>query len=398
MRAHSVRPSPGGAVLPLPYPSRTPRGASLQAETHATAHASSDARAQIRFREHSPFWNELTRRVDAHFAGSGRAQTGGVRMVVKTLAIFAWLGASYFALVWYASGWETAVPLAISLSLAVAGVGFNVQHDGGHDAYAKSKFWNRVTAASLDLVGGSSYVWRWKHSIMHHTFTNVDGHDEDIDSAPFLRLAPGQRRRSFHRFQHWYAWLLFGFLPGKWAYWDDFSAVIRGKVGKRPIPRPRGRDLAVLIAGKLAYTGWVFVVPVAAGHSVGLVLGMYAFCSLVTGVTLAVVFQSAHCVVEAEFPAAGEGGRLERGFGEHQLATTMDFAPNNPFLTWYLGGLTHQVEHHLFPRISHVHYPDLAPIVKRTCDEYGIEHRTHPSFRAAIASHVRHLRRLGAPA
>lgn len=366
----------------------------MQAESRSAA----EPRTSLRFGEHTPFWAELTRRVDAHFASTGRPQTGGARMVVKTLVIFAWLAASYVGLVWFADSWHTAVPLAVSLSLAVAGVGFNVQHDGGHDAYSRSKWANRLSAASLDLVGGSSYVWRWKHTIMHHTFTNVEGHDEDIDSAPFLRLAPGQRRRALHRFQHWYAWILFGFLPGKWTYWDDFSSLVHGKVGHRTIPRPRGMDLAVFFAGKIAYTAWVFAIPMLAGHSLGLVLGMYAFCALVTGVTLAVVFQAAHCVVEAEFPAPAADGRLARGFGEHQLATTMDFAPDNPVLTWYLGGLTHQVEHHLFPRVSHVHYKALAPIVKRTCEEFGVQHRTHPSFFAAIVSHVRHLRRLGAAA
>lgn len=317
---------------------------------------------------------------------------------MKSAAILVWLVTSYALLVFGGDVWWQWLIGAVSISLAVAGVGFNIQHDGGHDAYAKSRTGNRVSAFALDLVGASSYVWRHKHTIVHHTFTNIDGVDEDIDGAPFLRLSPTQPRHPLHRFQHLYAWLLFGFLPPKWTFYDDFVSVFRGRVGSQHMPRPHGLDLALFVLGKLLFVGWVFVLPVALGHSILGVLGTYAVCATVMGITLAVVFQSAHCVEEAEFPSAPPTGhRMSLPWAEHQLATTVDFAPHNPILTWYLGGLTHQIEHHLFPRVSHVHYPAIAPIVRDTCAEFGVVHRTHAHFHTAIASHLRHLRRLGLP-
>lgn len=340
----------------------------------------------------------MNRRVDAYFTSQHRGTDGGARIRVKSALIISWLVLSYVALVFFAETWWQAVPAAISLSLAVAGVGFNIQHDGGHDAYAKSRRLNRIMAWTLDMVGGSSYVWRQKHSVIHHHYTNIEGVDEDIDCAPFMRLAPQQPRRWVHRFQHVYAWPLFGFLLPKWAFYDDFVSVFTGKVGSQTIPRPKGMDLLLFALGKMLFVGWVFAVPLLLGHSVGLVLGMYGFCALVTGICISIVFQAAHCVEEAEFPSAPTGGeRMPRGWAEHQLATTVDFAPKNPVLTWYLGGLTHQIEHHLFPRISHVHYPALAQIVRDTCAEFGVPHYTHAHFRTAIASHMRHLYRLGQP-
>lgn len=353
----------------------------------------------VRFPPHSPLRKALETRVEDYFHTTGRSRQGGGRLVVKSAVILAWFAASWAFLVFWADTPWTAVPLAISLGLAAAAIGFNVQHDGGHDAFAASRRWNRIAAYALDLVGGSSYVWRFKHSVIHHHYTNIDGVDDDIDAAPFLRLAPDQPRRPWHRLQHWYAWALFGFLPPKWALYDDFKALARGRIGSQPLPRPGALDLALLLAGKAAHVAWTFAIPLAVGHPFGRVLGYYAIFAVVTGVCISVVFQLAHCVEEAAFlPVPSGGGRVERPWAEHQLATTVDFAPRNPVLTWYLGGLNFQVEHHLFPHVSHVHYASLAPLVRETCAAHGVEHRSHPGFFGALRSHVRHLQRLGRPA
>jgi linoleoyl-CoA desaturase len=332
--------------------------------------------------------------VDGYFAETGLSTGGGVALWRKAAVILLWLATSYvLAMVWADAWWQAGL-CAISMGLAVAGVGFNIQHDGGHEA-AGGRAGNRLAAWTLDLIGGSSFVWHTKHAIVHHSFTNVEGVDDDIDAAPFLRLAPSQRRRWYHRFQHLYAWPLFGFLPPKWALWDDFKALAKGKVGQHPLPRPRKRDLTILFAGKVLFLGWAVALPLVTGHSAGAVLAVYAVAALTAGICLSVVFQLAHCIEEADFVVPQAGNRIDASWCEHQLATTADFAPRNRFLTWYLGGLNFQVEHHLFPRISHVHYPALAPIVAEVCREHGVRHRTHERFWPAVASHVRHLRKLG---
>lgn len=208
----------------------------------------------------------IRERVQDHFRRSGRRTDGGKRLLVKTVTVFAWLISAYVLLVFCASSWWFASLLAVAVGLAVAGVGFNVQHDAGHDAYARRRWGNRFAAYALDFVGGSSYVWRYKHAAIHHGYTNVEGVDDDIDAAPFLRLSPGQKHRPYHRLQHWYAWPLFGFLSAKWAFVDDFRVLVRGRVGSRPIPRPRGLDLALLFLGKAVFFGWVFGLPLAVGH------------------------------------------------------------------------------------------------------------------------------------
>lgn len=350
------------------------------------------------FPPHSPLRADLVHRVDAYFRQTGLPQHGGASIRWKSVAVLAWLVGSYLMLLLWADSWATGVPLAVSLGLAVAGVGFTIQHDGGHGAYAATRRGNHLAAWTLDLVGASSYVWYFKHAVGHHHATNVDGADDDIDGAPFLRLAPAQPHRWYHRLQHLYVWPLLTFLVPKWNFWDDFAAVVRGRVGCLRLPRPRRLDLAVFVGGKLAFVGWAFVLPVVMGHSVLDVLGIYAIAMGMAGIWLSIVFQLAHCVEEAEFPDAPKAGeRLDRPFVEHQLATTVDFAPDSRVLTWYLGGLNFQVEHHIFPRISHVHYPEISRIVRETCAEHGVTHRVHRSLGSAIGSHARHLYRLGRP-
>ena len=79
----------------------------------------------------------------------------------------------------------------------------------------------------------------------------------------------------------------------------------------------------------------------------------------------------------------------------HQIKTTANFATISTFLTWFLGGLNYQVEHHLFPRISHIHYPNLAKIVKETCAEFDVTYTEFKTFASALKSHVQHLRHMG---
>ena len=354
-------------------------------------------RTTVKYPPHSPLHAELNARVQAYFQRTGLSREGGPRLWAKTALILAWLVASYVLLIFWATTWWQALPLAVSLALAVAGVGFNIQHDGGHRAYSRHKLGNRLSSWTLDLVGGSSYLWNFKHNLIHHHYANIEGVDQDIEAAPFLRLAPGQPRRWYHRFQHLYVWLLLAFFHPKWVFRDDFRDLLRGRIGAQPIPRPRAADLAVFFSGKLIFVGWLLVLPLALHPWVSVLL-VYGCFSLALGVTLATVFQLAHCVREAEFHGIPrERERMKSGWVEHQLATTVDFAPRSRWLTWYLGGLNYQIEHHVFPRISHIHYPALAPIVREVCREHGVRHRTNETLWSALRSHVGFMKRMGRP-
>jgi linoleoyl-CoA desaturase len=288
------------------------------------------------------------------------------------------------------------VPLAILLGLAMAAVGFNIQHDGNHQAYSDRPWINKVMALTLDLIGGSSYLWHWKHNVIHHTYTNITGHDNDIDLGYLGRLTPHQRWLPWHRFQHWYLWPLYGVMAIKWQLVDDFQALITGHKGKDRVPRPKRWDLVVFIVGKVVFFALAFGVPLLL-HPWWAVLLFYGITAAVLGITLSIVFQMAHCVEQAEFPLPEpETGRLEKSWAVHQVETTVDFARKSRVVSWLVGGLNFQIEHHLFPRICHVNYPAISKIVEETCREHGVKYAAHASFWAGLAAHYRWLRRLGA--
>ncbi len=362
--------------------------------TESDAHVPKPALG-LKFGVSDGFTHEVRRRVDGYFESTGKARRDCPQMYVKTTLVLTWFAASYALLVFGTGAWWVAVPLAISLGLSMAAVGFNIQHDGGHHAYSDRRWINKLTALTLDLLGGSSYVWARKHNSIHHSFSNITGHDDDINLGFIGRLSPHQKRLRFHRLQHVYLWALYGFLPIKWQAFDDFHNVVTGRIGGHRFPRPKGWDLVTFLAGKAVFFSLALAIPLLL-HPLWIVLAFYAAVTYVQGVVLSVVFQLAHCVEEAEFPLPREDtGRMESAWAVHQVQTTVDFARRNRLLTWYVGGLNFQIEHHLFPQICHVRYAALAPIVEETCVKYGLKYAAHPTFRAGVASHFRWLRRMG---
>jgi linoleoyl-CoA desaturase len=318
-------------------------------------------------------------------------------MYLKTAIILTWFSAAYIGLVFFAQGALQAIPLAIALGVAMAAIGFSIQHDGGHDAYSKHRWINRLAAYSLDLIGASSYLWHWKHAIFHHTFTNVQGHDTDIDLGRFARFSPHAKKYRFQRWQHLYLWVLYGISSSRWHVMGDFEDYRNSSIGPHKIPRPKGWDMFVFVFGKVVSFALAFAIPMCF-HEWWLVLAFYMMVTFTIGVTLSVVFQLAHCVEEADFPLPEQGtARMENTWAVHQIETTVDFGRNSFTLCWLLGGLNFQIEHHLFPRICHIHYRKVSRVVEKACKEFGISYNYHKSFVAGVASHYRWLRQMGQP-
>jgi linoleoyl-CoA desaturase len=350
--------------------------------------------ARVHFPSGSPFHSDLKARVQAYFDRTGREPHGGWAIRRKTAILGAWLAGSYALAVFGHLAPVLVVLLTISIGLAMAGIGFSVMHDANHGSYAKSARLNRLMSFSIDVLGASSHVWRQKHNILHHTYTNIAGLDTDLDASAMLRLAPSQPRRSFHRFQHLYIWVLYGLFPLKWWFLDDSRELASGRIATHSFPPARGWTLLRALGGKALFIAWAFAVPLWL-HPTWKLVPLWLLGVATLGVVTSVVFQLAHCVTRAGFPEAGAGGRMEAGWAEHQIATTVDFARRSRVLGWYLGGLNFQVEHHLFPRICHVHYPAVSAIVQQTCGEHGVVYSAEPTLWSALSSNLRWLRQMG---
>lgn len=371
-------------------------GESNTANVSGTILENLDPNQRLKFAPDTGFQRTLRKRVEAFIRDTRLKERDCPRMYLKTGVILAAFMLVYVLLVFVArTGWQ-ALPLAMLLGFTTAEIGFNIQHDGGHKAYSNLPWVNKLMAMTLDLVGGSSYVWRWKHVVFHHMYVNVAGHDTDIDLGIFGRLSPQQPRRALYRWQQWYLWSLYGVIVIKWQLFDDIYDVISGRMGMNKFPRPRGWELALFVGGKLMFLILAFGIPLLF-HPLWAVALFYVITVVVAGIVLSVVFQLAHAVEEAHFPIPLPGNRRMRAsWAMHQVEATVDFARKNRIVSWLVGGLNFQIEHHLFPTLCHVNYPAICDVVKSTCREFGVPYAANPSFPAALASHFRWLRHMGA--
>ena len=346
------------------------------------------------------FYNELKKRVDTYFKTNQIDKNGNWNMYLKTAFMFLAYLIPYFLitlhvfeskLVWFL--------LSLLMGMSMAGIGLCVMHDANHGSYSKNVKINKILGyLSMNIVGGFSLNWRIQHNVIHHTYTNIHDHDEDIAPIGFLRFEPHAKLKGIHKLQFIYAWFFYGLMTIMWSTTKDFNQLIRyNKMGHLKTANTTfGRELFVLIVSKVGYYVYMLL-PYFLVKEMTFLNWLIGFLSIhfVASLVLALIFQPAHVVEETEFPIPSEGGNVENHWAEHQLRTTMNFGTGDPILTWLVGGLNHQVEHHLFPTICHVHYPKISKIVEQTAAEFNLPYKKQKTFVGALWSHERMLWQLG---
>ncbi len=322
----------------------------------------------------------------------GRRTTDSPVMYAKAIGLFLATVGSYYMLVFQAASTPAALLWGFVLSMALVGIGFNVQHDGNHGGFSKYAFINRSAGFTLDLIGASSYFWADKHNHNHHVYTNIPHEDADINLGPLARLSEEHRWIWYHRFQHIYLWFLYAFVHLRYLV-TDLQRLSGLKNDGLTANYPKGADFYRLIIGKAIFLAFAFALPLTQ-HSFGRVLGMYVLVSMAMGVVFSIVFQLAHTVDNVEHPLTGATDHNE--WVVHQIRTTSDFAASSRFAAFTLGGLNFQREHHLFPKISHVHYPEIAKVIREVCEEHQVEICESPTLWDALRSHYRFVKAMGA--
>lgn len=341
------------------------------------------------------FHAELKNRVNQYFADRKKPSTGNIGLLLKGIAFAIAYFGLYIHLVFFTPPLAFAIIECVILGGITAAIGFNVMHDGAHGSFSSKKIVNKMAAFSLNFLGASAIMWNMKHNIIHHTYTNIDGVDDDIEAGPLLRFTSTQKKLKVHKFQHYYFWVLYTLLHIMWIFFTDYKKYFTGKIGTVPIRKMTLREHFSFWIAKVCYAFMVVALPIYLLGFVKWLLG-FLIVSMVTGFVISIVFQLAHTVEHTEFPLPSEAsGKIENEWAMHQVATTANFATRNKLISWLVGGLNFQIEHHLFPKISHVHYPEISKIIKRTCQEYGLPYIEYPKMRHAIVSHVAYLRRLG---
>jgi linoleoyl-CoA desaturase len=345
------------------------------------------------------FFTTLNQRVNDYFKTNKISRYANREMKIKTVAMFSIFIVPYLLMItsvvtnpWMMLG------MCVIMGFGMAGIGLSVMHDANHGGYSNKAWVNNALGLSLNIIGGNAFNWKVQHNVLHHTYTNIHDVDEDISPRGILRMTPHGPWKWFHKFQHMYAWFFYGLLTLVWVGVKDFVRISRyhkdGMIKKQKADVRT--ELFVLIASKIIYIGYIFVLPALLlpvnwwQIAVGFVAMHY-----VGGFILAIIFQPAHVIDGTEYPMPDDDGKMENNWAIHQLLTTTNFANNNRILNWYVGGLNFQVEHHLFPNICHVHYRKISSIVKYTAEEFGLPYKSEPTFIGALVSHAKLLKLLG---
>jgi linoleoyl-CoA desaturase len=343
------------------------------------------------------FHAELKKRIQSYFEKRNTKSTGNWKLYSKALLLLLGYVAVYIHLVFFTPGSLWALAECLLLGGLTAAVGFNIMHDGIHGSFSSRKWVNRLAGLTLNLLGANNFMWKTKHNIIHHTYTNIAGVDDDIEARPLLRLCSSQNHYSIHRLQHWYFWAAYSLLYLWWIFFTDYRKYFTGRIGGVALQAMTLREHASFWGFKMLHLFLFVACPI---YVVGLSNWLWGFLvfSLFTGFILSIVFQLAHTVEGTHFVQADQNKQpIEDEWAIHQLKTTANFATHNRMLSWWLGGLNFQIEHHLFPRISHVHYPAISKIIRATCQEFNIPYLEYPKVRLALVSHVAHLRELSRP-
>ena len=343
----------------------------------------------------SPFFKVLKERVDSYFVENKLDPTGNAQLVKKGIVQILCSIIIYVVLVFFTPAPIVSLALCVILGINLAVIGFNVMHEGGHQTFSRHSWINNASAFTLNVLGGNAYYWKIKHNVNHHTYTNVEGLDNDIDVKPFMRLHEYQPWRRYHRFQHVYWVALYSLSYLAWIFYEDFEKYVTGKISvngeRKRLPL---KEHFIFWFTKLMYILMYMVIPIIFVGWVAWLIG-FLVIALVCGLTTSVVFQLAHVVEGTKFHSLEPSAGKKYEWAIHQMVSTSNFATKSRILHWFLGGLNFQVEHHLFPRVSHVHYPAINRYVKEISREYKVVYNEYTSMVRAIASHIIHLRKLG---
>jgi len=395
----------------------------------------------------SPFYPTLKQRVVTRLRELHKARRGGAEIYLKSIMLLTWFWGSLYVMC-FAQSFQVALLGAVSMGAAASFVGTCIQHDGSHGAFSPYSHLNKAAGWTLDMIGASAFTWEFQHMLGHHPYTNLldvegdartdgglaaaaDGlniqeNDPDVFSSfPFVRMHPSHKRQWIHRYQHIYAPVLFSLMTLSKVYhqdWDLWKNKRLYHINAECRYGERWNSARFLIM-KVLSCGYMLVLPCWCRGSLSGV-PLYLVGHLVCGEMLALMFIVNHVIEGVAFakrerddkgkilpekPATAEGVTPMEATNKMtddkvvplndwaavQCQTSVNWAAGSWFWSQFSGGLSHQIEHHLFPGLCHTNYVHIQSVVEETCAEFGVPYQNEASLGIAIVKMLRHLKNLG---
>ncbi len=339
----------------------------------------------------------LKERVEVYFKNNQLSRHANRLMVFKTILFLSLMLALYVLILSGILPLGIQLLFAMLLGMTMAFVGFNICHDALHGSYSSSKKVNKSLGFIFNIIGASSYVWNITHNIVHHSYTNIAGHDEDIEIAPgLIRVCETDKLNKLQRYQHIYAFFLYSLTTLSWFFRKDYLKFFHKNIGDSHTNNHPRIEYFNLFLLKIMYYSIFIVIPLLVMDITWwqFLIGFVAM-NLAEGVVLGLVFQLAHVVENTEIRHPNEENNVEEAWAVHQLRTTANFASKSRLASFLCGGLNLQVEHHLFPKVCHIHYRKISDIVKQTAVEFNLPYNENRTFFSALRSHYFFLKKLG---
>lgn len=347
------------------------------------------------------FVNTLKSRVDSYFTETGKDRFGNRELTIKTIFILALYFVPWMLIIF--NVFDTLLPILglwLLMGSGMAGGGLNIMHDANHGAFSRNHRTNHYMGLISNFFGVSHINWKIQHNVLHHTFTNIEGHDDSLHGGKIFRFSPHQKVLPWHRYQHLYAWPFYTLQTIVWAISTDFVRLkkYRDMGLLKPYKKSYDKLKQELILWKIGYFGLFLIIPmVFSALPWWQTLLCFITMQLAVGFFLTLVFITAHIMPECQYPLPDSNGTIENAWAVHQLQTSCNFATGSRWFSWYLGGLNYQAEHHLFPNICHVHYPAISKILKETATEFKLPYYHIKTFGGAIKTHAGMMKHLGNP-
>jgi fatty acid desaturase len=384
------------------------------------------------------FYTVLRKRVVARLEERGLSRRGGREIWIKALGLLA--GFWFFLLKMYMeTRFGVAALYAAAMGVFAAFIGTCIQHDGNHGAFAFGATWNKIAGWTLDMIGASAFTWEFQHMLGHHPYTNlldtveedrkekgeespIEDKDQESDpdvfsSFPAMRMHPYNKPAWFHKYQHIYGPILFAFMTLSKVFQQDMEVILNGHLYHI--------DAMCRYGSKWNVFRFWFMKVLSAGYMIGLPcyfhgvargLGLFLIGHFTCGELLATMFIVNHVIEGVSYAQKSDTpgtaprpktitgetpmNRLEtkvplNDWAAVQCQTSVNWSAGSWFWNHFSGGLSHQIEHHLFPSICHTNYVYIQDVVESTCQEYGVPYQNEKNLFVAYFKMLRHLKFMG---
>lgn len=339
------------------------------------------------------FYNTLKHRVFVHFRENKLSRYANARAIIKTLLFTTIFIQLYFIILFLPLPYYLFLLAWFFMGIFLILAAMSMVHDAAHGVYSKHALINEALLLFANLAGGDGYMYKFKHTMSHHPFTNIHGLDIDLEQSSLVRVTPYTKSKEKHKHQAKYMKILYPFFILFWVLLRDFKYYRLEKIGLTKTHHAPIRWI-VLIASKIFYILYMIIIPCwLLPYEIAFTLAGFVCMHIGSGVVAMFALLSNHVVEDSVFITPGKNGIIDCSWGEHQMRTTDDYSPDSKVISYLFSGLNHHVAHHLFPRYCHVHYPVITKIVRETAAEFGIRYR-YNSITDGLVSHFKLLKRL----